>query len=82
MNVSGITPITKSVQIDNLSVSDESRREVNASDVKKFESSLNTTADTDSNQINNTMINGIVNSTIRQMEQGREDLKKATEGES
>ena len=81
MNITNITPVTKSVQIDNLSVSDESRREVNASDVKKFESSLNTTADTDSNQINNTMINGIVNSTIRQMEQGREDFKKATEGE-
>ena len=82
MNVTNITPVTKSAQIDNISVSDESRREVNSSDVKKFESSLNTTADTDSNQINNTMINGIVNSTIRQMEQGREDLKKATEGES
>ena len=82
MNVTNITPVTKSAQIDNISVSDESRREVNASDVKKFESSLNTTTDTDSNQINNTMINGIVNSTIRQMEQGREDLKKATEGES
>ena len=67
MNVTNIIPITKSVQIDNLSVSDESRREVNASDVKKFESSLNTTTDTDSNQINNTMINGIVNSTIRQI---------------
>ena len=82
MNVTSIAPVTKSVQIDNLSVSDESHREANASDVKKFESSLNTTTDTDSNQINNTMINGIVNSTIRQMEQGREDLKKATEGES
>jgi len=81
MNVTNITPVTKSIQIDNLSVSDESRREVNSSDVKKFESSLNTTTDTDSKQINNTMINGIVNSTIRQMEQGREDFKKATEGE-
>ena len=51
MNVTSIAPVTKSVQIDNLSVSDESHREANASDVKKFESSLNTTADTDENKI-------------------------------
>ena len=53
MKIDSITPVTKSVQIDNLSVSDESRREVNSSDVKQFESSLNTTTDTDENKIQN-----------------------------
>lgn len=79
MNVNSITPVASAsaAQIDNLSVSDDSRREVSPSEIVNFESSV---TPTNTDQVNQEIVKGIVNQMVSQAQQQRQELKEAIEG--
>ena len=78
MNVNSITPVASAsaAQIDNLSVSDDSRREVSPSEIVNFESSVTSTK---TDQVMQEIIKGITNQMVSLFEHQRQELKEAIE---
>ena len=87
MSVDSIPQVAKAGLVDSSSVSDATRRSVSQSDVESFTLALNSTSNTTQassttlDQVKEQIIKGISNNMVQQMQEDRQKLKEAIEGE-
>ena len=87
MSVDSIPQVAKAGLVDSSSVSDATRRSVSQSDVESFTLALNSTSNTTQassitfDDVKLQIDKSLVNNMVQQMQEDRQKLKEAIEGE-
>ena len=87
MSVDSIPQVAKAGLVDSSSVSDATRRSVSQSDVESFTLALNSTSNTTQassitfDDVKLQIDKSLVNNMVQQMQEDRQELKEAIEGE-